>query len=258
MPVAAASRGATPQPSAPRISITHGSDTGGDGAPSGSHASASGQPAARMAADCTWRRPGVTVDALRALASRVVPESVTVPPVHVRARAVVAGGRPGRTWRRRCGFASSLALVICAALMTAMVIFVSANNTNFNPTTNVAAATRANRDAEILIAQDQAPRRGALPHGVTAAVGLERVIHRRLAAQVSQGGISGPLRAAHCRPAGTAAGARRAFRCTIESGGVVYPFSGVVATNTRRITFCKRDPPPVASDAIPISPLCRS
>ena len=151
-----------------------------------------------------------------------------------------------------------LALVICAALMTGMVIFVSANNTNDNPTTNIATAVRANRDAEILIAQDQAPRRAPLPHGVTPAVGLERVIHQRLAAQVSRGEISGPLLAAHCRAAGAAAGARRAFRCTAQSGGVVYPFSGVVATDTRRITYCKRDPPPVASDSIPISPLCRS
>lgn len=199
----------------------------------------------------------MTVDGLRALAFRFVPEPSPSPP---------STSAPGHRRRRAPGayLAAPLwvrfvvALVVCAALMTAMVIFVSANNTNFNPTTNVAAATRANRDAEILIAEDQAPRRAALPYGVTPAVGLERVIRRRLAAQVSQGGISGPLRAAQCHPVGTAARARRAFRCTIESGGEVYPFSGVVATNTRRITFCKRDPPPVASDAIPISPLCRS
>ena len=151
-----------------------------------------------------------------------------------------------------------LALAICAALMTAMVIFVSANNTNFNPSTNVATAGRANRDAEILIAQDQAPRRAALARGVTPVAGLERAIHRRLAAQVSRGEISGPLLAAHCHASGPAAGARRAFACTAQSGGVVYPFSGVVTTAPRRITFCKRDPPPVASDSIPISPLCRS
>jgi hypothetical protein len=151
-----------------------------------------------------------------------------------------------------------LALVICAALMTAMVIFVGANNTNYNPTTNVATAVRANRDAEILIAQDQAPRRAPLPRGVTPTVGLERMIHRQLAAQVSRGEISGPLLGARCHAAGPASGARRAFRCTVQSGGVVYPFAGVVATDTRRITLCKRDPPPVASDSIPISPLCRS
>jgi hypothetical protein len=151
-----------------------------------------------------------------------------------------------------------LALMICAALMTGMVVFVNANNTNYNPSTNVATAARANRDAEILIAQDQAPKRALLPHGVTAAVGLERAIHRRLAAQVSRGEISGPLLAGRCHAAGPAGGARRAFRCMIQSGGVVYPFLGVVATDTRRITFCKRDPPPVASDSIPISPLCRS
>lgn len=139
-----------------------------------------------------------------------------------------------------------------------MVLFVSAHNSDSNPQTNLAAAAQANRDAEILIAQDQAPRRGVLPRGITPAVGLERAIHRRLSAQVRQGGISGPLTAAHCHPVGPAAATRRAFRCTIESGGVVYPYLGVVAINARRVTFCKRDPPPVASDSVPISPLCRS
>lgn len=152
----------------------------------------------------------------------------------------------------------TLALLIATALLVAMVLFVSTHNTDFNPRTNLAVAARANRDAEILVAQDQAPRGAVLPPGITPGAGLERAIHRRLSAQVRQGGISGPLTAAHCRSAGPAAGARRAFRCTIESGGVIYPYLGVVATNTRRITFCKRDPPPVASDSIPISPLCRS
>ncbi len=152
----------------------------------------------------------------------------------------------------------ALALLIAAALMVAMVRFVSTHNTDYNPRTNLAEAARANQDAEILIAQDQAPRGAVLSRGVTPSAGLERAIHRRLSVQVRQGGISGPLTAADCRPAGPAAGARRAFRCTIQSGGVIYPYSGVVATNTRRITFCKRDPPPVASDSVPISPLCRS
>ncbi len=152
----------------------------------------------------------------------------------------------------------ALALLIATALMVAMVRFVTTNNTDYNPRTNLAVAARANRDAEILIAQDQAPRGAILPRGLAPAAGLEQAIHRRLSIQVGRGGIAGPLMAAHCRSAGPAAGARRPFRCTIESGGVVYPYSGVVATETRRITFCKRDPPPVASDSVPISPLCRS
>lgn len=152
----------------------------------------------------------------------------------------------------------ALALLIAAALMVSMVLFVSTHNSDFNPRTNLAVAAQAIRDTEILIAQDQAPREAVLPRGIAPIAGLERAIHRRLSAQLGPGGISGPLTAAHCRAAGPAAGARRAFRCTIESGGVIYPYSGVVAAGTRRITFCKRDPPPVASDPVPISPLCRS
>lgn len=150
----------------------------------------------------------------------------------------------------------TLAFVVATALMVAMIVFVSQNNTNFNPSTNLAQSDRANRDSEILIAQDQAPRRARLPRGVAPAAGLAEAIHAQLAAQVRQGGISGPLTAAHCHAAGRVTGPRRAFACTGQSGGVVYPFAGVVEPNRRRITFCKRDPPPVASETVLLSPLC--
>lgn len=150
----------------------------------------------------------------------------------------------------------TLAIALATVLMVAMVVFVSQNNTNFNPSTNLAQSARANRDSEILIAQDQAPRSARLPRGLAPAAGLAQAIHTRLAAQVRQGGISGPLTAARCRAAGLVTGARRAFACTVQSGGVVYPFAGVVETTARRIILCKRDPPPVASDSVPLSPLC--
>ena len=51
-----------------------------------------------------------------------------------------------------------LAGVIAVVLLVAMVIFVEHNNTNTNRSLNEAAEVKANRDAVILVRQDQAPQ----------------------------------------------------------------------------------------------------
>ena len=152
----------------------------------------------------------------------------------------------------------ALALLVAAALLSAMVVFVNANNTNSNPSTNPAAAVQANREAEILVAQDQSPRTARLPGGLSPAQGLERVIHLRMAARVAFGALSGPLERTRCRPAGSSGATVHAFTCRVVSGSVVYPFLGVVDTSARLVTYCKRDPPPVPSDDVPVSPRCRA
>ena len=142
--------------------------------------------------------------------------------------------------------------------MVAMVIFVSGHNTNSPTSTNPAAAVAANREAEILVAQDQAPRTVRLAAGMAARAGLERVIHTRMAKLVNAGSLSGPLSRVHCRGAGSVTGPRQAFACTIIARGVAYPFLGVVDTIRRQITYCKRDQPPVATDNVPVSARCRA
>ena len=152
----------------------------------------------------------------------------------------------------------ALSLLVAAVLVVALVLYVNANNTNAPTSTNAAAAVQANRDAEILVAQDQAPHTVALRRGQSAVVGLEAAVHARMAKQVSSGAIDGPVRPARCRPAGPTTSSRRPFSCAIVSGNVTYPFLGVVDTAGRRITYCKRDPPPVASDDVPVSARCRA
>ena len=39
---------------------------------------------------------------------------------------------------------------------------------------------------------------------------------------------------------------------------MTYPFLGVVDPAARRITYCKRDPPPAPSDNVPVSSRCRA
>jgi hypothetical protein len=152
----------------------------------------------------------------------------------------------------------ALSLLIAAALLTAMVLYVSGHNTDYQPSADPAAALQANRDAEILVAQDQAPRSVRVRAGEKPEAALERVIHARVARQIAAGAISGPLERAVCRPSGPAAGPRRAFSCTVLAGSVRYPFAGVVDTPARRVTYCKRDPPPVPSEAVAVSRRCRA
>ena len=42
----------------------------------------------------------------------------------------------------------------------------------------------------------------------------------------------------------------------VVAGGVTYPFLGVADPRARRVTYCKRDQPPVPSDNIPVSRRC--
>jgi hypothetical protein len=42
----------------------------------------------------------------------------------------------------------------------------------------------------------------------------------------------------------------------VESAAVSYPFLGVVDLRAKQITYCKRDPPPVPSENIPVSSRC--
>jgi hypothetical protein len=146
--------------------------------------------------------------------------------------------------------------LIAVVLLVAMVIFIDHNNTNSNPSLNETAEVRANREAEILVRQDQAPHTVRLVSGVAPVAALERVLHARMASQIARGVIDGPLKAAKCSAHGTASGGHRPFSCTIVAGQVTYPFVGVVDASARRITYCKRDPPPTPSDNVPLSARC--
>jgi hypothetical protein len=138
-----------------------------------------------------------------------------------------------------------------------MVAFVNSHNTNSPPSTNPADAVQANREAEILVAQDQAPHVARLPRGLAPSVGVARVVHGHLAGQVASGSISGPVRTARCQATGAHTATKRAFSCRVESGDVTYPFLAVVDIGAGRATYCKRDPPPAPSDNVPVSRRCR-
>ena len=150
----------------------------------------------------------------------------------------------------------TIAGVIAVVLLTAMVIYVNGHNTNSNPILNEAEQRQANHDAEVLVAQDEAPRTLRISAAEGARPALERVVRARISSLVSSGTVDGPLQSARCHPAGRAAG-RVAYSCTVMAANVNYPFVGVAYTGAHVVVYCKQDPPPTPSDSVPVSNRCK-
>jgi hypothetical protein len=149
-----------------------------------------------------------------------------------------------------------LSLGVGAVLIVLLVRFVQHNSGTSPANESPAAAVRANREAEVLVAQDQAPRVARLAAGVAPATALQHATHADIAHLIAQGVINGPVGHSTCTPTGARATTPRGFRCTVVAANFNYQFVGVVDTRTRRITLCKRDPPPVPSQNVPVSPRC--
>lgn len=149
------------------------------------------------------------------------------------------------------------AAAVAAAMSVALVLFVRANNTEGPQPLNQAAAEEANRQAEIIVKQDQAPQTAALPPGARPRAALQAAIRGALARQVAHGAVPGPVTRSSCAAIGGESRRRRGFTCRVIAGAVAYPFLGVADLHTRRLTFCKRDIAPVASENVPVSRECR-
>jgi hypothetical protein len=149
----------------------------------------------------------------------------------------------------------AMALTVGVILLVALIIFVNHNNTDSNQTLTPSEQAKVNKEAERVVAADQAPQvvkltRGESPHGE-----FVRTVHTAMAALVSKGVVDGPLQRVRCTRHG--GGARRpAFTCVATANDVNYDFVGVVDVPARRLTYCKRDEPPVPSQNIPVSAAC--
>ncbi len=149
-----------------------------------------------------------------------------------------------------------VSIVVAAAVIFGLVRFVQSNTDNQITTESPAGEVQANREAEILVGQDQAPHSVRLPGGIPALAAINRAIRSDMTATISQGSLNGPLQRSSCALTGTSGKGGRRFSCTASAAGVSYPFLGVVDAQTRTIVYCKRDPPPVPSQNVPVSPRC--
>ena len=92
--------------------------------------------------------------------------------------------------------------------------------------------------------------RGDGPHAA-----FVRTVHAAMASLINKGVVDGPLQRVRCSPHG-GGGSHSGFSCVATADDVNYDYVGVVDVPARRLTYCKRDEPPVPSQNIPVSAAC--
>jgi hypothetical protein len=148
---------------------------------------------------------------------------------------------------------------IAAVVVVAVVLFVHhvGNSTNQEaPVTSAKAVQEENREANILVRQDQRPRVAKLAANVSPAVGIRTAVVKYMQHQIKIGVIAGPLSKASCKSRAGGSSTRQALLCNVTAAQVTYPFYGVVEPAKRQITYCKKDAPPIPSMNIPVSAKC--
>ena len=144
---------------------------------------------------------------------------------------------------------------VAAALIVGLVVFVDHHNGNGLATQSPAAVARANREAEIVVAQDQAPHVVRLRSAAHPGAAFAHTVRAQVNQLVNRGIIDGTLQHVRCGRRG-GSGDTLGFRCTAVVDGVNYPYVGVIHLAARQLVYCKRDEPPVPSQNIPISRRC--
>jgi hypothetical protein len=173
-----------------------------------------------------------------------------------------ASGRPPRRgWRGLPMWMQfSISFGVAAILIVAIVLYVhhvGNDSSQEAPVTSPKALKEENREANILVRQDQTPHVASLASGVSPSAGLRAAVLKYMNHQISIGVISGPLTKTACavrRGAGT--DAEVALRCVATAANVSYPFYGVVKAQSGQVTYCKKDQPPVPSMNVPLSSKC--
>ncbi|MFZ1926923.1 MAG: hypothetical protein WAU42_12365 [Solirubrobacteraceae bacterium] len=153
-----------------------------------------------------------------------------------------------------------LTIFAFAVATLAVVVFVHDHSEGTSAPTKSEreAEVEANREGNVVIEEDQAPHTARLGTGVATLTALERSISADARGRVQSGNLTGPFQSVRCE-AKAAAGADRAFRCTVHAAGVTYPYLAVLNTRTRQFTWCKLDPPPVSgAPEVPVSARCRT
>ncbi len=153
-----------------------------------------------------------------------------------------------------------LTILTFAVLTFVVVVFVHDHSEGTSAPTKSEreAEVEANREGNVVIEEDQAPHTARLGSGVATLTALERSISADARGRVQSGNLTGPFQSVRCGAKG-AAGANRAFRCTVHAAGVTYPYLAVLNTRTREFTWCKLDPSPVSgAPEVPVSARCRA
>lgn len=150
----------------------------------------------------------------------------------------------------------AISIIVGAAAIVALVLFVEHNNNNSEAQGSAKSLEREQQEDKVLIGADQAPHTVVLRGGRSVNAGFVAAVRADIHNGLRTGDIQGTVQRIGCHHSGARAG-RVAYRCVAQVQNVKYPFVGVYVAKTQRITYCKRDPPPVRSENIPVSRRCR-
>ena len=147
-------------------------------------------------------------------------------------------------------------LLVGAALVAALVVFVNHNNNNSLAHISSKAVAQETRQARIVVGQDQAPHTAKLASAADPRPAVTVAVRANLRHRRKKGTIEGQLESVACRQSGRR-GARLGFHCTALVSHARYPYLAVADPGAHRLVYCKRDLPPVPSENIPVSARCR-
>jgi hypothetical protein len=151
----------------------------------------------------------------------------------------------------------TMSLSAAVLLVGALIVWVDNRSPGAaQPVVNRSALAEENREAAIVIGQDQKPHVARLGSHISPRTGLTVAVKAFMTHQLSLGVISGNLQSVSCAGAAGGTAARGTYRCNAVASNVTYPFDAVVYPATRQIVYCKRDLPPVPSMNIPVSARC--
>jgi hypothetical protein len=148
-----------------------------------------------------------------------------------------------------------LSLVVFGAIAIALVAAGQSSRTSSSD--NAAALLRADQESRSIVLQDQAPHSAPLPGGVAPVLAAEHAVAADLRDRVRRHQLRGPLGRVRCTPTSGQA-PRQPFACTGTAGGFTYPYRGMADLRSRRLTWCKFDPPPAGEVGVPLTPRCGS
>jgi hypothetical protein len=150
----------------------------------------------------------------------------------------------------------AISIAVAVAAVVALIAFVDHNNANNEVKVSAKGLKQEYRDAQVVVGADQVPHTVSLAHGQSVQGGFVTAVRGDMGHRIKTGNVPGHLQKVRCRRAGSRTG-HIAYRCVAEANNVNYPFVGVFTDKTKRITYCKRDLPPIPSENIPVSQRCR-
>ena len=151
----------------------------------------------------------------------------------------------------------AVSFLVAIALVVLLVRFVDANNSNALAHVSQKNLDTENRQAEIVVGQEQAPVTTAVPAGKPVTQTLRAAVRRDMNHQITDATIDGSLQRVSCVVHGGTL-QRTGYHCVAEASDVNYFFLAVFTPKAHRAVFCEKIYPPIPSENVPVSARCNA